>query len=76
MADQIFVYEVWRSIDLFFDKFVDLPDGWYFNGDLTGMRGPYADVDAALDAAANAASAETELHLIDMRGSVTAPRAN
>ena len=61
------IYEVWNGVDLFFNEPTVLLDGWYWASDAE-RYGPFADVDAALDAADAASNDSAELCIVDMRG--------
>jgi hypothetical protein len=77
MKTEIVIYEVHLGHDLFFDEPTLLADGWYWNwGHETAedSQGPFPDLDAALNAADEASSAaDTELHIVDIRGTYYPP---
>jgi hypothetical protein len=71
MKNEIVIYEVHLGHNLFFDEPTLAPDGWYWNwghGTAEDLQGPFPDPQAALNAADEASNADTELHIIDMRG--------
>jgi hypothetical protein len=65
-----FIYEIRNGVDLFFNELSDHADGWYWTHDPHVLHGPYAELDAALDAAGDASDADAVLKIIDMRNVV------